>query len=137
MEGFRVLVGFTVETIIDAWNYHIRHIRQRKLEALQVKWQKTPKGTLVVMSIPLYVVRSEKNPGGGRGGPYSGWRHPEGHIIQPGQGAMIMDITWPTVVENHMAEEPVRFVFWCNDGFHEWKFNLENFSGTLPFAVLD
>ena len=136
LEAFRVVVGFTVETTLEAWSFFVKQTRQKKLAALRTRWLGTPKGTLVVMSVPFYVTRQD--PGGGRGvGSFNGWNSPDGHIIQPGQGAMIMNISWPVVVENYMNEEPVKFVFWCNDGLYEWKCFLEHFSGVLPFGVLE
>jgi len=106
--------------------------RTKKLENLRGYWDKLPRGTAVAFDFACTMcqVQSGGNSSPGQG-KILGW-----HTAKRGQGAMLMNIYWPVVLENRQMESCIRFVFWCNHSHYEYLINLTDYNGTLPFHVL-
>lgn len=131
---FTIIEGYVAEKLGNLVQFGILHHKKNKLNFLRVAWLGHPRGKLCVAKEPFFLVP--------QGSPYPEWVrtvHPEnGYLLQTGQGAMLMSCTWPEFRDLESADRAsmVTFLFWCNDGFYEYKRFLTDWDGKVPFYML-
>lgn len=116
-------------TSLNLYNIYRMKRRQAELKNLQEKWCSS-RGKVVTLTkdLKLHKALNENFVG-----PVSQFFP---RIFETGYCPMVLEVHWPTVLEEPHLEKPVVFVFWCSGEILQYTFTLDSYDGTLPFEVL-
>lgn len=121
------------EKVVDGFFYIDRKVKENKLKNLRKTWDSVQRGTPLICKdlIVLYSTSMSEEEEGTH--PVIGAKI---HILYVDRAVMLMGVYYPEINDDPLKEKPVRFLFWCNNGYYAYRFYLSSFNGKLPFEVM-